>query len=113
MGVIGAIIFACLFVLAAAWPWIAEEMVTRKHEKEEENDSMVDICHCEKCGYTGRISFARYGSWNEILDEAVWNCPKCGADIWDDQVRYVWRDEADAEIEHLKRKYRKNDGYKC
>lgn len=104
MGVIGAIIFACLFVLAAAWPWVAEEIITRQHEKEEENESTVDICHCEKCGYVGRISFARNGSWNEILDEAVWNCPKCGADIWDDQVECVWRDEADVEIENLKAK---------
>lgn len=102
MGIIVVIIFAGLFVLAATFPWIAEESITRKLEKEEQSESTVDICRCEKCGYVGRISFARNGSWNEILDEAVWDCPKCGADIWDDQVKHVWRDEADAEIENLK-----------
>lgn len=112
MQLLGAFIFAGLFVLAAAWPWIAEEMITRKHEKEEENESMVDICHCEKCGYVGRISFARNGSWDEILDEAVWDCPKCGADIWDDQVEHVWRDEEDAEIAKLKDRFSQKGGAK-
>lgn len=96
-------LFACLFILAAAWPWIANEIITRKHEKEEENDSMVDICHCKKCGYVGRISFARNGSWNDILGEAVWDCPKCGADIRDDQVERVWRDEVENEIKRIKK----------
>lgn len=104
------VILTGLFVLAAAWPWIAEEMVIRKHEKAEENESMVDICHCEKCGYVGCISFARNGSWNEILDEAVWDCPKCGADIWDDQVECVWRDEVEAEIAKLKYRFSQKGG---
>ena len=107
---LGAFIFAGLIVLAAAWPWIAQEMIIRKHEKEEEKESTVDICHCEECGYVGRISFARNGSWNDILNEAVWSCPKCDAYIWDDQVECVWRDEVEAEIAKLKDRFSQKGG---
>lgn len=93
-----------LFVLAFAWPWIAEEMIIREHEKKEENDDMVYICSCEKCGYTGRISFARYGRWSRILGEVVWDCPNCGNCLWDEEdVKLVWRDEEEKEIERMKK----------
>lgn len=102
--ILGGILFAGLFVLAFAWPWIAEEMVKRKHEKEEENDAMVYICRCKKCGYVGRISLARHGSWNRILQETVWDCPNCGGDLWDEEdVKSVWREEAESEIERIKK----------
>lgn len=108
---LGTVIFAGLFILAAAWPWIAEEMIIRKREKEEENDDMVYICHCEKCGYTGRISLTRYGHWNRILGEVVWNCPNCGNCLWDEEdVKLVWRDEEEAKIAKLKDKFLQKGG---
>lgn len=101
---LGTVIFVGLFVFAFFWPWIAEEIITREHEKEEKNDPFVHICHCEECGYTGRISLARNGRWSRVLDQVAWNCPNCGNHLWDkEDVKLVWRDEEEKEIECIKK----------
>lgn len=92
---LGAALMAGLLVFAFLWPWIAEEIITRKGEKKEEKSPYVYICHCEKCGYNGRISFARNGRYNEILRKNVWECPKCGEAIWQDRVKYTLREYAE------------------
>lgn len=94
-----------LLALVATWLlWIAEKMTTRKHGKKEENDAIVNICHCKKCGYVGRISFARNGYWSRKVKETYWNCPNCGNILWDEvDVKSVWRDEEEKEIERMKK----------
>lgn len=100
MGVIGAIILACLFMFALAWPWIAEEMITRDHEKREKDDIFFPTCNCKRCGYSGRISLARNARYNSILKQNLWSCPKCGQTIWQDEIKYVWKQDYENKDEH-------------
>lgn len=70
---------------------ITAEINTRRREKEEEKDPYVHICHCQTCGYKGRISFARNAHYFSIIRECVWRCPKCSEVIRREDVKYVNR----------------------
>lgn len=99
---LGTFLIVCLFVLAFAWPWIAEETIVRKHEKEENNSTTVRLCNCKKCGYIGRISLARHAHYNRILEETVWKCPVCGGIMWQDEIIYCYKDEEESKMTSLR-----------
>lgn len=96
ISIIGATIMVGLFAFAFSWPWIAEEIIIRKHEKKEEKAPYLRICYCRNCGYNGRISLARNANYNRFLQDVVWHCPQCGKIIlWNSEIKYVRREYAE------------------